>query len=51
MEPVNDERRVDLSEEDPLLPESTVDDTDAGWGERKRPDDDWWQAERPPHWD
>ena len=42
--------------EDPLLPEQTEDDTDAGWGEHAQPEDApgrdaWLLAERPPHWD
>ena len=51
------ERIVDLSDDEPLLPESTRDDTgarydaDAGWGERPRDNDRWLQDERPPHWD
>ena len=52
VEPRDDDRVVDLSDEDPGLPESTVDDTDAGWGELpSRHDDEYWRAQRPPHWD
>jgi hypothetical protein len=51
----NDERLVDLSDDGlpdtPVLPESTRDDTDAGWGERPSGNDDRLLAERPPHWD
>ena len=54
----DDERLVDLSDEgdswvdeDPVLPESTRDDTDAGWGESRRDNDARLLAERPPHWD
>jgi hypothetical protein len=55
MEPtqeVRDEDRiVDLSDDAPLLPASTRDDTDEGWGESSRERDDWLLEERPPHWD
>lgn len=44
------DREVEF-EEEPLLPDQTRDDTDAGWGERGRWDDDWLREERPPHWD
>jgi hypothetical protein len=47
----DDDRIVELDDE-PLLPEQTRDDTDAGWGEG--PDsgaDERLLAERPPHWD
>ena len=51
----NDERLVDLSDDGlpdtPVLPESTRDDTDAGWGERSASNDDRLLADRPPHWD
>jgi hypothetical protein len=51
----DDERLVDLSDDrdqwDPLLPEATRDDTDAGWGERRRDNEARLLAERPPHWD
>ena len=44
-----------MSDEAPLLPESTRDDTDAGWGERARErgdeHDEWLEEQRPPHWD
>ena len=50
------ERLVDLSDDrdgwyEPLLPETTRDDTDAGWGERRLGNDDRLLDERPPHWD
>jgi hypothetical protein len=47
------ERRVDLVDDrdEPLLPETTRDDTDAGWGELRRDNDARLLAERPPHWD
>jgi hypothetical protein len=36
----------------PVLPEQSREDTDAGWGEPARPDDDERLYEdRPPHWD
>jgi hypothetical protein len=47
------DRIVDLSDEAPLLPDSTRDDTDEGWGERRgaNDNDDRLRDERPPHWD
>jgi len=56
---VPDENRVvDLSDDadgavddEPVLPASTRDDTDAGWGERPRDNVDWLIEQRPPHWD
>jgi hypothetical protein len=33
-----------------ILPDQTTDDTDAGWAERDRRNDDFLLAERPPHW-
>jgi hypothetical protein len=48
---VDGERVVDFVDDDvPTLPDQTRDDTDEGWGERPRPDEDWLR-ERPPHWD
>lgn len=53
----DDDRTVDLSEDFDILPDSTRDDTDAGWGEapsraaRRRLDDQRLLDERPPHWD
>ena len=45
------ERTVDFeSEETPLLPEQTRDDTDAGWGEESGSNDARLLADRPPHW-
>lgn len=35
----------------PVLPETTRDDTDAGWGERPRDNDFRLLDERPPHWE
>lgn len=42
---------VELEEDTPLLPEQTTDDTDRGWGERDRSNDERLLDERPPHWD
>ncbi len=37
---------------EPILPEQSRDDTDAGWGEPETPDDDTrLRGERPPHHD
>jgi len=44
-----DDRRV--STEDPVLPDQTADDTDAGWGAGSDDDDRRLQQDRPPHWD
>ena len=44
----NHEQWVDDS---PVLPQTTRDDTDAGWGERTPDNDERLLAERPPHWD
>ena len=46
-----DGERRDLDDGEPILPDSTRDDTDAGWGERPRDNADWLREERPPHWD
>jgi hypothetical protein len=49
------DREVPLVDDDDIvvLPDQTVDDTDAGWGERS--DEDSAEArllaDRPPHWD
>lgn len=45
----DDDRTVPM--DDPLLPEQTVDDTDAGWGERVEDDDRRLLEDRPPHWE
>jgi hypothetical protein len=46
------DRLVDFADDDlPILPESTRDDTDEGWGERVDRRDDWIREQRPPHWD
>jgi hypothetical protein len=34
----------------PVMPTQTRDDTDAGWGERDRSNDDRLVEDRPPHW-
>ena len=45
------DRTVDFdSEETPLLPEQTRDDTERGWGRRDESNDDRLLEERPPHW-
>jgi hypothetical protein len=49
--PLDDRREVALNEELDILPDQTLDDTDAGWGEPLRGNDDRLLAERPPHWD
>ena len=63
-EPVHDDERADRDgpvrretqagtptvDDEPVLPRSTRDDTDAGWGERTTGNDDRLRAERPPHW-
>ena len=36
---------------EPLLPEQSREDTDAGWGEYAGPPDDRLYRDRPPHWD
>jgi hypothetical protein len=52
-----DERVVDLSDDEgwvddeSVLPGTTRDDTDAGWGEHRRVNDDRLLEERPPHWE
>jgi hypothetical protein len=47
----DDERIVDLSEDEPILPEVTTDDTDSGWGERSTDNDERLLEDRPPHWE
>ena len=45
------EREVDFeSEEAPVLPDQTRDDTQRGWGERGYETDDRLLEDRPPHW-
>lgn len=43
-------RLGDVVEDFEILPDSTMDDTDAGWGERAGGNDARLLAERPPHW-
>jgi len=38
-----------MSNDDPVLPEQTKDDTDAGWGDPPDGDDDHYLDELPPH--
>lgn len=46
------DRTVDFeSEESPLLPEQTRDDTERGWGESTDSNDDRLLEDRPPHWE
>jgi hypothetical protein len=45
------DREVDLTDDGPLLPEQTRDDTAAGWGEIDEANDDRLRDDRPPHWD
>lgn len=48
----DDDRVVDVSDDGlVVLPEQTVDDTDRGWGEWSRTNDDRLLEDRPPHWD
>jgi hypothetical protein len=45
------ERTVDLeSEEAPVLPDQTLDDTEGGWGENGATNDGRLLEDRPPHW-
>ncbi|GAA2872741.1 hypothetical protein Acy02nite_43080 [Actinoplanes cyaneus] len=45
------EREVDFdSEEAPVLPDQTRDDTERGWGEHGHSNDDRLLDDRPPHW-
>ena len=45
------DREVDFdSEEAPLLPEQTRDDTEHGWGVTEASNDDRLLEDRPPHW-
>lgn len=48
----DDDRVVDVSDDGfVVLPEQSVDDTDRGWGEWSRTNDDRLREDRPPHWD
>jgi len=46
----DDQREVSLVEDLVILPDSTVDDTDAGWGERHWGNESRLLEDRPPHW-
>lgn len=49
----DDQRTVDLAgmaDDLVILPDTTVDDTDAGWGEYASGNDARLLADRPPHW-
>jgi hypothetical protein len=46
----DDQREVSFVDELEILPDQTRDDTDHGWGESSRGNDDRLIAERPPHW-
>jgi hypothetical protein len=46
----DDERVVDFVDDEPVLPTVTRDDTDEGWGEASRRNDERLLEERPPHW-
>ena len=52
---LDEDRIVDLSEDEPLLPDSTTDGADVEWDGRssfdERAGERWLQDERPPHWD
>jgi hypothetical protein len=37
-------------DEKPVLPTTSRDDTDEGWGESSRGNDDRLREDRPPHW-
>ena len=47
---VDDNREVQLTDDLPVLPDQTSDDTDRGWGERSWTNDDRLLEDRPPHW-
>jgi hypothetical protein len=49
---VDDDRVVDYGADDdePVLPGTTRDDTDEGWGESTRSNDQRLLEDRPPHW-
>ncbi|MFB4307847.1 hypothetical protein [Actinomadura sp. GTD37] len=48
----DDDRTVDLDDDLEILPDQTSDDTDVGWGEWRRGDDNDARLleDRPPHW-
>jgi hypothetical protein len=43
--------RVQAPASEPLLAEQSREDTDAGWGDYPRHNDDRLHQDRPPHWD
>jgi hypothetical protein len=43
--------RIPALTPEPLLPEQSAEDTDAGWGEYPEASDDRLSQDRPPHWD
>ena len=46
-----DDRVVELEPDDPpILPDQTVDETDAGWNEESESNDERLLDDRPPHW-
>ncbi|MBN1172336.1 MAG: hypothetical protein JXA67_09190 [Micromonosporaceae bacterium] len=47
----DDHREISFVEDLVILPDTTADDTDAGWGERASSNDDRLLEERPPHWE
>lgn len=47
----DDDREVDFDDELTILPDQTRDDTDEGWGEQPRDNDEQLLANRPPHWE
>ena len=42
---------VPVPAREPVLPEQSREDTDAGWGEYPEQADDRFSRDRPPHWD
>ncbi|WP_202637998.1 hypothetical protein [Bailinhaonella thermotolerans] len=47
----DDDRVVDLHDDGlPVLPDQTLDDTDAGWGEHAQDNLERLLEDRPPHW-
>jgi hypothetical protein len=44
------EPRPDKPDDAPVIPRTTRDDTDEGWGERRRGNDERLLEDRPPHW-
>jgi hypothetical protein len=46
------EKRREDADDEPVLPDTTQDEHDAGWGDAPgsgRRDADWYERERPPH--